>query len=57
MTTVDAPVRLPAAATDAHAHVMTGPVGAVPGAAYTPFAALQPLGGQPSGSGAPGVER
>jgi predicted TIM-barrel fold metal-dependent hydrolase len=39
MTTDAAPVRLPAAATDAHAHVMTGPAGAVPGAAYTPFEA------------------
>jgi predicted TIM-barrel fold metal-dependent hydrolase len=40
MTTDDAPAgRLPASSTDAHAHVMTGPVGAVPGAAYTPFEA------------------
>jgi len=30
-------VNLPAGATDVHAHVMTGPVAAVPGAAYAPF--------------------
>jgi predicted TIM-barrel fold metal-dependent hydrolase len=37
MTTDQPPVRLPAAATDSHAHVMTGLGGAVPGAAYAPF--------------------
>jgi 2-pyrone-4,6-dicarboxylate lactonase len=32
-------VTLPAGATDVHAHVMTGPGGGVPGAAYAPFEA------------------
>ena len=39
MTTNQPLARLPTAATDAHAHVMTGPARGVPGAAYAPFEA------------------